>query len=104
MEHQGGAIDLPVGGEIEGLRLQHIGDAADGIGVQQDPAQHGFLGLEVLGGHAIGHRLEAFVLPRSAPGRRATAAALIGVALAQGNAHHCFGRGFNEKAASPVGA
>ena len=58
VQHQGRAIDLAVGREIKGLRLQHVGHASDGIRVQQDAAQHGFLRLQVLGGHPIGGGFE----------------------------------------------
>ena len=45
VQHQGGAEDLPVGTGVEGFRLQHISDPADGIGVEQDAAEDHLLGF-----------------------------------------------------------
>ena len=45
VQHQGGAEDLPVGTGVEGFRLQHISDPADGIGIEQDAAKDHFLGF-----------------------------------------------------------
>ena len=47
-----------MGAEIKGLCLQHVGDAADGVWVEQDAAQHGLFGLQVLGRHRIGQGLK----------------------------------------------
>jgi hypothetical protein len=88
VEHQGGAVDLAVGAEVEGLRLQHVGHAADGIGVEQDAAEHRLLGLQVLGGHAIGQAVGSFAAGR--PLAPVTAACLgqIGAVGRQRQAHH----------------
>ena len=58
VQHHRRAVDLAVGAEIKGLGLQHVGDAADGIWVEQDPAQNCLFGLQVLGRHRIGQGLK----------------------------------------------
>ena len=49
MQHQGRAEHLPMGIEVERLRLQDVGNPANGVWVEQDPTQHSFFGLNVLG-------------------------------------------------------
>jgi hypothetical protein len=38
-----------MGIEVERLRLQDVGNPANGVWVEQDPTQHSFFGLNVLG-------------------------------------------------------
>ena len=45
-----------------GFRLEHISNAADGIRVQQNPPQHSFFRLQVLGWDRIGQGLEIGLL------------------------------------------
>ena len=49
MQHQGGAKNFAVSAQVEGFRLQYIGNAADGVRVEQDAAQNRFLRLKILG-------------------------------------------------------
>ncbi len=68
VQHQGGAVDLAVGAQVEGLRVQHLGHPTDGVGIEQDAAQHRLFGLQVLGRHGIGQGLEAgFGVARPTP-------------------------------------
>ena len=63
MEHHRRAEDLPVGIEIKGLGLQHIGHAAYGIRVKQDATQDCFFCLNVLRWYGVGQGLEIGLIP-----------------------------------------
>ncbi|CAI8445411.1 MAG: Uncharacterised protein [Cyanobium sp. ARS6] len=55
-----------MGIEIKSFRLQHVGHTTDGVGIEQDAAQHGFLSLQVLGWDRIGQGFEAGFLTLAA--------------------------------------
>jgi hypothetical protein len=59
MEHQGCAVDLPVGAQVKSLRLKNVCHPANGIRVQQDAPKHRLFGFQVLGGKAIGSGFKA---------------------------------------------
>jgi hypothetical protein len=62
MQHQSGAVDLPVGAQVKSLRLENVCHPANGIWVQQDAPKYRLFGLQVLGGKAIGSGFKATTL------------------------------------------
>ena len=53
VEH--GAVDRPVGRPIEVIGLENRRDLDDGVAVDEDRAEHRFLGLETLGRQTVDH-------------------------------------------------
>jgi hypothetical protein len=49
MEFQDGAVDVPVSGHIESVGHKAVNDAAEGIGVKENPPQDGFFHFDIEG-------------------------------------------------------
>ena len=94
MQHQSGAVDLPVGAQVKSLRLENVCHPANGIRVQQDAPKYRLFGLQVLGGKAIGSGFKTTTLaPKFSAPLRSGGGNLGGARVTQGNGNHGQSRG-----------
>ena len=80
-----------MGSEIKGVWLQYVSDPTDGVRVEKDATEYGLFRLQVLGRNRIRKGLKRCFVPSTPLVGALVGAALEGLVLGAGRAHHGLG-------------